>query len=140
MNFDFKYSLDHIGIAVESIEESRKFYETLGFSQIHIEEVPSEKVKTGFLKLQNQSNLELLEPTSSDSVIRKFLDKRGPGIHHICLRVENIHEVLQNLKSKGIRLLNETPKQGAHDCLVAFIHPSAAGGVLIEISQPKLAP
>lgn len=132
----FEFELDHIGIAVNSIDEGSKFYRALGFAEPHIEDVPSEKTKTGFLKLQNNSNLELLESMSDDGVIKKFLEKRGPGIHHICLRVKNITEVLAHLKEQGVRLINETPKKGAHNCLVAFIHPASTGGVLIELSQP----
>ncbi len=99
--------------------------------------MPSEKTKTGFFKLQNNSNLELLESMSEDGPIKKFLEKRGPGIHHICLRVKDISAVLTHLKEQGVRLINETPKKGAHDCLVAFIHPASTGGVLIELSQPS---
>ena len=99
------------------------------------ETVGTEGVQVGFLPLQNNANLELLEPLNSDSTLRKFLDKRGPGIHHICLRVKDIRAVLAQLKEKGVRLLNEQPKVGAHNCLVAFIHPASAGGVLIELSQ-----
>lgn len=133
----FEFEIDHIGIAVESIEQGAKFYKTLGFADPHIEDVPSEKTKTGFLKLQNKATLELLESMSDDGPIKKFLEKRGPGIHHICLRVKNIEAVLANLKAQGVRLINETPKKGAHDCLVAFIHPASTGGVLIELSQPS---
>lgn len=133
----FKFELDHIGIAVENLEESVKFYKTLGFENMSVEEVPSEKVRTGFLKLENHSNLELLEPTSDDSVIKKFLEKKGPGIHHICLRVKNIDEVVLNLKSQGVRLVNETPKLGAHNCRVVFVHPASTGGVLLELSEPQ---
>ena len=133
----FKFELDHIGIAVENLEESVKFYKTLGFENMSIEEVPSERVRTGFLKLENHSNLELLEPTSDDSVIKKFLEKKGPGIHHICLRVKNIDEVVKSLKSQGVRLVNETPKLGAHNCRVVFVHPASTGGVLLELSEPQ---
>jgi methylmalonyl-CoA epimerase len=90
----FEFELDHIGIAVNSIAEGSKFYKALGFADPQIEDVPSEKTKTGFLKLQNNSNLELLESLSDDGVIKKFLEKRGPGIHHICLRVKDIKAVL----------------------------------------------
>ena len=131
----FGFDLDHIGIAVNSIEEGQGFYKALGFTQIHTEEVPTEKVKVGMYELGNDSRIELLEPTSEDSPIAKFLAKKGPGIHHICLRVENIKEVLHNLKSQGIQLINEEPKPGAHGCQVAFVHPKSAGGVLVELSQ-----
>ncbi len=133
----FKFELDHIGIAVENLEQGVKFYKALGFEDFGIEDVPSEKVRTGFLKLENHSTLELLEPTSDDSVIKKFLEKRGPGIHHICLRVKDIEAVVQNLKAQGMRLINETPKKGAHNCKVVFVHPASTGGILLELSEPQ---
>jgi methylmalonyl-CoA/ethylmalonyl-CoA epimerase len=132
---DFKFELDHIGIAVETLENGVQFYRALGFEEMTVEEVPSERVKTGFLQLGNRSTLELLEPTADDSPIRKFLEKRGPGIHHICLRVKGIDAMVESLKAKGIRMIHETPKMGAHHCRVAFIHPASTGGVLIELSE-----
>ncbi len=135
MKKDMEFELDHIGIAVESLDEGFSFYKALGFSEMSVEEVPSEKVKVGFLRLENRSNLELLEPTSQDSTIRKYLEKRGPGIHHVCLRVHDIDVVTKQLKDKGVRLINDEPKMGAHNCRVVFVHPSATGGVLIELSQ-----
>lgn len=135
---EFKFELDHIGIAVENLEQGVKFYQALGFAAMQIEDVPSEKVRTGFLKLENQASLELLEPTSDDSVIKKFLEKRGPGIHHICLRVTDIEAVVLNLKAKGMRLINETPKLGAHNCKVVFVHPASTGGILLELSEPQV--
>lgn len=137
LKLGFEYELDHIGIAVESLEKGFGFYEALGFGDLEIEEVPSERVKVGFIRLENRANLELLEATSDDSPIRKFLQKRGPGIHHICLRVKNIDAILAQLKAKGVRLIDEVAKPGAHNCRVAFIHPSAAGGVLIELSEKQ---
>ena len=133
----FEFELDHIGIAVESLEKGQKFYKALGFDQMEIEDVPSEKVRTGFLKLENHSSLELLEPTSDDSVIKKFLEKRGPGIHHICLRVKDIEVVVKNLKAQGVKLVDEQPKLGAHNCKVVFVHPSSTGGILLELSEPQ---
>lgn len=130
-----EFELDHIAIAVNTLDEGSKFYKTLGFPEMETEEVASEKVKTGFLKLGNSANIELLEPMSEDSSVKKFLDKRGPGIHHICLRVKNIDAHVERLKSLGIRMINETPKIGAHNCRVAFIHPASTGGVLIELSE-----
>lgn len=132
---DFPFELDHIGIAVPTLGEGYEFYKALGFNSMETEEVASEKVKVGFLKLGNRANLELLEPTSEDSTIKKFLEKRGPGIHHICLRVKGIEAILKQLKGKGIRLIQEQPKMGAHNCKVAFIHPASTGGVLIELSE-----
>jgi len=130
-----KFELDHIGIAVETLEQGFAFYRALGFKDMEVEEVPSQKVKTGFLRLDNQSTLELLAPTHSDSTVRKFLDKRGPGIHHICLRVQGLDGILAELKAKGVRLIDEQAKIGAHGCRVAFIHPASTGGVLIELSE-----
>ncbi|RYZ71625.1 MAG: methylmalonyl-CoA epimerase [Proteobacteria bacterium] len=133
----FEYELDHIAIAVHSLEEGKKPYELLGFGEIHTELVESQKVLTGFLKLGNGSSLELLEPTSDDSPVKKFLDKRGPGIHHICLRVKGIDALVESLKTKGIQMIDQQPKLGAHNCRVAFIHPKSTGGVLIELSEPQ---
>lgn len=130
-----QFELDHIGIAVESLDSGFEFYKTLGFSQMDTEEVPSEKVNVGFLRLGNRANLELLEGTSAESPVRKFIEKRGPGIHHICLRVKGLDQILKDLKAKGVRLIHEEAKIGAHQCRVAFIHPSATGGVLIELSE-----
>lgn len=131
-----KFDLDHIGVAVKDLVTGKGFYEALGMGPMTTEVVPSEKVKVGFFELANGSRIELLEPTDETSPIAKFLEKRGPGIHHICLRVENIRAVLQTLKAQGVQLINEEPKPGAHGCQVAFIHPKSTGGILIELSQP----
>jgi methylmalonyl-CoA/ethylmalonyl-CoA epimerase len=125
--------LDHIGIAVKSLE-SAKIYEDLGLTIDHVEVVETQKVKTAFLSV-GDSNLELLEPTGPDSTIAKFIEKRGEGIHHICLRVDDIEAHLERLKAKGYRLINEHPVPGAHGCRVAFLHPAAGNGVLIELSE-----
>jgi methylmalonyl-CoA/ethylmalonyl-CoA epimerase len=127
--------LDHIGIAVRSIEAA-KIYEALGLTIDHVETVESQGVKTAFLSV-GDSNLELLEPTGPDSPIAKFIEKRGEGIHHICLRVVNIEAHLERLKSQGFRLINEHPVPGAHGCRVAFLHPAAGNGVLIELSEKE---
>ncbi|HEY2830634.1 MAG TPA: methylmalonyl-CoA epimerase [Thermoanaerobaculia bacterium] len=125
--------LDHIGIAVKSLEAAR-IYESLGLRIEHVETVETQKVKTAFLSV-GDANLELLEPTSPDSAIAKFIEKRGEGIHHICLRVDDIEAHLARLKAEGYRVVNEAPVPGAHGCRVAFLHPSAANGVLIELSE-----
>jgi len=125
--------LDHIGIAVRSLAAA-KIYETLGLKVDHVETVATQKVNTAFLSV-GDSNLELLEPTSDDSPIAKFIEKRGEGIHHICLRVDDIESHLARLKAEGYRLVNEAPVPGAHGCRVAFLHPSAGNGVLIELSE-----
>ena len=130
----FKIELDHIGIATSSIENS-DFFKVLGLSVGGTEEVPTEKVKVGFFGTENNVNIELLEAMSDESPIAKFIDKKGPGIHHICFRVSGIDELVQKLKSQGIRLINEEPRPGAHNCRVVFIHPKSTGGVLVELSE-----
>ena len=125
--------LDHIGIAVRSIE-SAKIYEALGLTVDHVETVETQGVRTAFLSV-GDSNLELLEPAGPESTIAKFIDKRGEGIHHICLRVTDLDAELKRLKEKGFRLIDEAPVPGAHGCRVAFLHPAAGNGVLIELSE-----
>ena len=128
-----KPTLDHIGIAVRSLDAA-KIYEALGLEIEHVEVVETQKVKTAFLSA-GDANLELLEPTGPDSTIAKFIEKRGEGIHHICLRVDDIEAHLARLKEQGYRLINESPVPGAHGCRVAFLHPAAGNGVLIELSE-----
>ncbi|MBQ3626154.1 MAG: methylmalonyl-CoA epimerase [Synergistaceae bacterium] len=129
--------IDHIGIAVKNIDEALKFWQdTLGVKCTGVEEVADQKVKTAFLPLKD-SELELLEPTEPDSPIAKFMEKnngRG-GMHHVALRVENLETALAELKAKGVRLIDEKPRKGAGGALIAFIHPAATGGVLLELSQ-----
>ena len=127
--------LDHIGIAVKSIEENLKYYrDVLGMEYLGEEEVTEQKVRVAFLKL-GESRIELLEPTSSDSPVAKFLEKRGPGIHHIAIQVDDIEAALSGHRKAGARLIDEMPRVGAHDMLIAFIHPKSTGGVLIELCQ-----
>ena len=128
-------TLDHIGIAVRSIEAA-KIYEALGLSIDHVETVETQGVKTAFLSV-GDSNLELLEPTGPDSPVAKFIEKRGEGIHHLCFRVENIDDHLARLESEGFRLINQSSVAGAHGCRVAFLHPTAGNGVLIELSEKQ---
>jgi methylmalonyl-CoA/ethylmalonyl-CoA epimerase len=130
-----KPTLDHIGIAVKSLDAAR-VYEALGLTIDHVETVETQKVRTAFLSV-GDSSLELLEPTGPDSPIAKFIEKRGEGIHHICLRVDDLEAHLERLKSEGYRLINEAPVPGAHGCRVAFLHPAAGNGVLIELSEKK---
>ncbi len=125
--------LDHIGIAVRSIEGAA-IYKALGLRIDHVENVETQGVKTAFLSV-GDSNLELLEPLSSQSTVAKFIEKRGEGIHHICFRVDDIEKSLEKLKAEGFRLINEAPVPGAHGCRVAFLHPAAGNGVLIELSE-----
>lgn len=128
-----KPQLDHIGIAVRSIEDA-KIYKALGLTIDHVEDVVTQGVKTAFLSA-GDANIELLEPLSPDSGVAKFIEKRGEGIHHICLRVDNLQEHLDRLKAQGFRLINDAPVPGAHGCRVAFLHPAAGNGVLIELSE-----
>lgn len=130
--------LDHIAIAVNSLDESQKVYEDMGFSFKPEREVVAEQgVTTAFARVDATANIELLEPYGESGPIHKYLEKKGPGIHHICFRVKDVVAKCEDLKSKGYILLNEEPVKGAHNCLVNFIHPKSTGGVLIEISEPQ---
>ena len=131
-----KFELDHIGIAVESLEKGKVFWQTLGLGPMTTEEVPSEKVKVGFFELGNGARLELLESTEPDGPIAKFIEKRGVGIQQMCLRVKDLRAVLKELKARGVQLINDEPKAGAGGALVAFVHPKSTGGILLELSQP----
>jgi methylmalonyl-CoA/ethylmalonyl-CoA epimerase len=127
--------IDHIGIATNDIEQMASIYrDALGLSVVETEEVASQKVRVAMLPV-GESRIELLEATASDSPISKFLAKRGPGIHHLAFKVDDIRAALADLKSKGARLIDEEPRTGAGGCLVAFIHPSSTGGVLIELVE-----
>ncbi len=129
--------INHLGIATKGIKEALKFWEdALGLENVHTEVVADQKVRVAMLPI-GEIRIELLEPTSEDSPIQKFLEKRGGGIHHIAIEVENIEESLAKLKREGMRLIDEKPRIGAEDCLVAFVHPSSANGVLLELVQSK---
>lgn len=132
----FRFELDHIGIAVNDLESGGAFYRALQMTEADREEVPTEKVKVGFYPLDNDANIELLEGTSEESPIRKFIDKRGTGVHHICLRVKKLDELVAHLKKNNVQLINDVPRVGAHNCRVVFVHPKSTGGVLIELSEP----
>jgi methylmalonyl-CoA epimerase len=128
--------VDHIGIAVEDVGQALAFYrDALGLQVEAPEDVPSQHVRAHFIPAGNAA-LELLEATSPESPIARFMSRRGPGLHHVTLRVEDIHAALADLKTRGIRLVDETPRTGAEGALVAFIHPAAAHGVLVELKQP----
>ena len=130
-----KATLDHIGIAVRGLDEALAFYrDALGLEVSPPHEVPSESVRTVFVPV-GEPALELLEATSAESAIARFVDRRGPGLHHITLRVDDIEIALAELRARGVRLIDEQPRAGAHGSRVAFIHPSAAGGVLVELKQ-----
>ena len=127
--------IDHLGIATHSLNDGLAFWrEALGLELHETEEVAEQKVRVAMLPL-GESRVELLEPTSEDSPIAKFLAKRGPGLHHIAVQVEDIVATLDSLKNQGARLIDETPRVGAGGCLIAFVHPATAGGVLLELVQ-----
>jgi methylmalonyl-CoA/ethylmalonyl-CoA epimerase len=128
-------NVEHIGIAVRSIEEARGFYEALGLTVDHIEEVPDEGVRVAFIPCGN-TRFELLEPTRPDSPVAKFLAKRGPGIHHVCVESDAIDEDDARLRREGVELIRERPSPGAGGARVQFVHPKATGGILLELSQP----
>lgn len=127
--------LDHIGIAVASLEEGMHFYQALGLELSGTDEVPEQGVKVAFLPV-GDTRLELLEPTGPESPIAKHLEKRGPGLHHLCVQVDDIRSAMDQLRRSGYRLLSEEPQPGAHGCQVCFVHPKSTGGVLLELSQP----
>ena len=130
-----KATIDHIGIAVGSLAESlRFFHDALGLELDTPEDVPSQRVRAHFLQA-GEAAIELVEPTAEDSPIAKFVAKRGPGIHHVAFRVDDIVAALAELKAKGVRLIDEVPRPGAHNSLVAFIHPASTHGVLVELKQ-----
>jgi|SRR5882672_7795084 len=127
--------VDHIGIATRQIDEALGLWrDALGLQVDSTEEVIEQGVRVVMLSI-GESHIELLEPLSQDSPVGKFLDKRGPGIHHLAVRVKDIRASLARLKEKGTRLIDESPRTGAGGCLVAFVHPSAANGVLLELVQ-----
>lgn len=127
--------IDHIGIAVKSIDEALKFYtEVLGLKCTGTEEVAEQKVRTAFVPT-GESEIELLESTSDEGPISKFIEKKGEGIQHIALRVDNIEKTLEELKSKGIMLIDEKPRYGAGGAKIAFVHPKSTKGVLLELCQ-----
>ncbi len=127
--------LDHVGIAVRNLDEALAFYrDALGLEIVDSEEVATQRVRAHFVPV-GAANLELLEPTAADSPIARYLDKRGPGIHHITLRVDDVGAAVERLKARGVRLIDERPRPGAEGSLIAFVHPSAAHGVLVELKQ-----
>jgi methylmalonyl-CoA epimerase len=131
------YKLDHIGIAVRDLGRAVSLYtEGLGLAVEHEEVVEDQRVRTAFLSV-GETHLELLESLEPDGPIGKFLEKRGEGIHHICLEVGDLPAALDRCRRAGMRLIDETPREGAQGKLIAFVHPRSTGGVLIELSQPK---
>jgi len=127
--------LEHIGIATRALDDALSFWrDALGLEVVHTEIVEEQKVRVAMLPV-GEARIELLEPTSSDSPVAKFLEKRGAGIHHIAVRVDDIRATLLRLKESGARLIDESPRKGAGGCLVAFVHPSSANGVLLELVE-----
>lgn len=128
--------INHIGIAVNSLEASIPFYrDQLGMEFEGSEVVEDQKVKVAFLVV-GESRIELLEPTSEDSPVAKFIEKKGEGIHHIAYEVEDVAKALEEMKEKDVRLIDQAPRLGAHSSMIAFLHPKASGGVLTELCQP----
>jgi methylmalonyl-CoA epimerase len=128
--------IDHLGIAVKSLEQARKFYEQLGLGPVSEEVVPHEKVRVAMIPV-GESRIELLEPTSPDSVIGRFLDKRGEGLHHVAIHVADLAHTVETLKASGTRFVSDEIKVGAGGHLYVFVHPSSAGGVLLELCQDQ---
>ena len=129
--------IDHIGIATEHLDEGLAIWrDVLGLAVAETEEIAEQRVRVAMLPI-GDTRIELLEPTTSDSAVGKFLAKRGPGIHHIAVKVEDINASLADLKNRGARLIDETPRVGAGGCLVAFVHPTSAHGVLLELVQHR---
>jgi methylmalonyl-CoA/ethylmalonyl-CoA epimerase len=127
--------IEHIGIATRALDEALVFWrDALGLEVVHTEVVEEQKVRVAMLPV-GEPRIELLEPTADDSPVAKFLEKRGAGIHHVAVRVDDIRAALARLKESGARLIDEAPRVGANNCLVAFVHPSSAGGVLLELVE-----
>jgi methylmalonyl-CoA epimerase len=130
-----KAVLDHVGIAVADVRVAFDFFrDALGLHVESAEDVPSQRVRAHFIPV-GEATLELLEATAADSPIATFVAKRGPGLHHVCLRVDDIVAALAELKARGVRLIDDAPRPGAHHSLVAFLHPSSTHGVLVELKQ-----
>jgi methylmalonyl-CoA/ethylmalonyl-CoA epimerase len=128
--------IDHLGIAVKSLAQARKFYERLGLGPVSEEVVPYEKVKVAMIPV-GESRIELLEPTSPDSVIGRFLEKRGEGLHHVAIHVADLAHTVETLKASGTRFVSDEIRIGAGGHLYVFVHPSSAGGVLLELCQDQ---
>lgn len=126
--------IDHIGIAVKNLEESARLYEVLGIQSTGSEVVAEQKVKVSFFPV-GDSEIELLQSTSPDGPIARYIEKNGEGIQHLALRVDNIEAALAELKANGVRLIDEKPRYGAGGAKIAFVHPKSTGGILLELSQ-----
>ena len=130
------FEIDHLGIAVKSLAQARTFYENLGMTVMPEETVAQEKVRLAMVPV-GESRIELLEPISEESPIAKFIAKRGEGLHHVSLRVDNLQSTVEQLKRSGVRLIHEQIQVGAGGHLYVFVHPSSAGGVLLELVQER---
>jgi methylmalonyl-CoA epimerase len=128
------FSIDHLGIAVKSLEQAKKFYQGLGMNIMPEEEVAAERVKLAMVPV-GESRIELLEPTSEDSPIARFLAKRGEGLHHVALSVDNLTQTFETMKAQGTRFISDEIKIGAGGHMYVFVHPQSAGGVLVELVQ-----
>ncbi len=127
--------IDHVGVVVDDLQAALAFWqEALGLELTHIDDIPAERSQVAFLPAGG-SEIELVRPTTDDSGLKRFLEKRGPGMHHLCLEVDDLEGMLARLKSKGVQLINETPMLGAGGKKYAFVHPKSAGGVLVELYQ-----
>ena len=125
----------HMGLAPKDVKKALSFWSKhLGLKLTHEEQVKSDQVKTYFLPL-GETQVEILEATSNESPIYKFLQKKGAGIHHLCLEVENLDGLLKDLKKDGVRLIDDKPRTGAHGCRIAFVHPESTGGILLELAE-----
>ncbi|MDI6693544.1 MAG: methylmalonyl-CoA epimerase [Anaerolineales bacterium] len=127
--------IDHVAILVDNLENTLSFWrDALGMELTHVEDVPAEKSMVAFLPV-GDSEVELVKPTTSDSGLARYLEKRGPGMHHVCLEVDDIEGMLARLKEKGVQLINETPMTGSGGRKYAFIHPKSANGVMVELYE-----
>lgn len=129
--------VSHIGIAVKDLESAIKIYQQLGLELEATEVVDSQKVKVAFLPVGQEVRIELLEATSPESPIAKFIEKKGEGVHHLAFATDNLQDRLDQLAEEGVRLIDKKPRPGAHQADIAFLHPKATGGVLVELCQEK---
>jgi len=128
--------VSHIGVAVKDLEKAKEVFRTLGLDVEGEEVVEEQKVKVAFIPV-GETRIELLEATAPDSPVAKFIEKKGEGVHHVALGVDNLEVVLEELKAKGVRLVDEKPRRGAHNTLIAFLHPKSTGGLLLELCQEE---
>ena len=129
--------VSHVAIAVQNLEEAANFYtEQLGLAVSGKEAVPGSKVRVGFIPV-GETRIELVQPDSPNSPVAKFLETRGPGLHHVCFEVDDVEAELKRLDTAGVKLIDKVPHPGAHGTMVGFIHPAATGGVLVELSEQK---